>query len=96
MVGGGTCTAAVVAAVAGYQAPGLAGPLLAQPAAWTMPLSLVTTIVVSLATAGRRPPSVMRILVRLHTPEHLDVDRGSFDPEATARLAESTVRRNPG
>lgn len=102
VIGGGTCTTAVVAALAGYQAPGLAGPLLAQPAAWTIPLSLAVMIGVSLATASRRPPSVMRTMVRLHTPEHLDVDRGTFDPEGatagqptrgTVQPVETTVRR---
>ncbi|GGB20010.1 hypothetical protein GCM10011492_07340 [Flexivirga endophytica] len=94
VVGGGACTAAVVVALAGYEAPGLAGPLLAQPAAWTMPLSLFVMIGVSLATAGRRPASVMRTMVRLHTPEHLDVDRGTFDPERTVHPGESTARRD--
>ncbi|MBB2892394.1 cation acetate symporter [Flexivirga oryzae] len=85
VVGGVTCTIAVVAALAGYHAPGVAGPLLAQPAAWTTPLALAVMIVVSLATADRRPPGVMRTMVRLHTPEHLDLDRGSFDPDRSSR-----------
>jgi Na+(H+)/acetate symporter ActP len=94
VAGGTSCTLAVVAALAGYHAPGLMGPLLAQPAAWTTPLSLLVMIGVSLATADRRPANVMRIMVRLHTPEHLDVDRGSFDPERpTAQRAKPTARR---
>jgi len=96
VVGGTSCTVAVVAALAGYHAPGLAGPLLAQPAAWTTPLSLLVMIGVSLATADRRPAGVMRTMVRLHTPEHLDVDRGSFDPERpTAQPGKPTARRRP-
>lgn len=89
VIGGGTCTSAVVAALAGYHAPGLAGPLLAQPAAWTMPLSLAVMIGVSLATKRHRPAGVMRVMVRLHTPERVDVDRGSFDPE---RLVDPAVQ----
>ncbi|RNI24333.1 cation acetate symporter [Flexivirga caeni] len=95
LVAGGTLsTAAVIAALAGYHAPGIAGPLLAQPAAWTAPVGFAVMVGVSLVTAGRRPPGVMRTMVRLHTPEHLDVDRGSFDPERpTARPAEPTAHR---
>lgn len=50
--------------------------LLAQPAAWTVPLAFATMIGVSLATAGRRPAHVTTFMVRLHTPETLRVDRG--------------------
>ncbi|PPL17795.1 sodium/solute symporter [Microterricola pindariensis] len=45
------------------------GELLAQPAAWTVPLAFGVTIAVSLATASGRPLGVSRVLARLHTPE---------------------------
>ena len=51
--------------------------LLSQPAAWAMPLALTTMVVVSLATKSRRPRDVNRIMVRLHTPETVPVDRSA-------------------
>jgi len=38
-------------------------------------------IAASLLTPHRVPPNVARTMVRLHTPESLDVDRGSWHPE---------------
>lgn len=40
-------------------------------------------IVVSLATPQRMAPGVIRTMVRLHTPEQLEVDRGRWHPERT-------------
>jgi cation/acetate symporter len=45
--------------------------LLAQPAAWTMPLAFLVAALVSLATPGRVPPGTLRTMVRLHAPESL-------------------------
>ncbi len=42
---------------------------LGQPALWTVPTAFVTMVLVSHATAGRRPASASRVLARLHTPE---------------------------
>lgn len=42
---------------------------LAQPALWTVPAAFATMVVVSRATARRRPASASRVLARLHTPE---------------------------
>ncbi len=42
---------------------------LGQPALWTVPTAFVTMVLVSRATAGRRPASASRVLARLHTPE---------------------------
>ncbi|GAA0976668.1 Cation/acetate symporter ActP [Nocardioides aquaticus] len=50
--------------------------LLGQPAAWSVPLAFATMVLVSLATRSRRPAHARRFLVRLHTPEALEVDRG--------------------
>ena len=55
---------------------GWADTLMGQPAAWTVPLSLATMVVVSLLTASRVPRGAGRFLVRLHTPETLELDRG--------------------
>jgi hypothetical protein len=38
-------------------------------------------IVVSWCTPGRIPPGVARMMVRLHAPESLDVDRGTWRPK---------------
>lgn len=58
--------------------PGLSGwpaALLSQPAAWAMPAALITMVVVSRLTAHRITPGVERIMVRLHTPESVAVQR---------------------
>ncbi len=55
---------------------GWAATLLGQPAAWSVPLAFATMVLVSLATASRRPTHARRFLVRLHTPEALGADRG--------------------
>jgi hypothetical protein len=54
---------------------GLAGALFAQPAAWTVPVSFGVMVVVSLLTPGTMPAGVRRVMVRLHAPEGLDLDR---------------------
>lgn len=76
IVGGLLSLAAVVVALSGYQAPGWAGTLLAQPAAWSVPAAFISSIVVSLCTPDRIPRSTLRTMVRLHTPEaaRLEVD----------------------
>jgi cation/acetate symporter len=56
--------------------PGWIGALLAQPAAWTVPLAFATMVVVSLLTPFRLPVHVSRTMVRLHTPEAVALDRG--------------------
>ena len=50
--------------------------LLSQPAAWSVPLALVTMVVVSKLTASRVPVHAGRFMVRLHTPEQVELDRG--------------------
>ncbi|THJ67766.1 cation acetate symporter [Arthrobacter echini] len=42
---------------------------LAQPALWSVPAAFATMVLVSRATARRRPASASRVLARLHTPE---------------------------
>ncbi|WP_433466292.1 cation acetate symporter [Spirillospora sp. CA-128828] len=79
-IGGALAGTAVVVTIAAGPPPGLLGALLAQPAAWTVPIAFTVMIVVSLCTPGRVPPSVARMMVRLHTPESLAVDRGTWSP----------------
>ncbi|WP_214416531.1 sodium/solute symporter [Sphaerisporangium fuscum] len=83
LVGGGLAGAAVIAVIAGGPYGGWAGALLAQPAAWTVPISFAVMILVSLLTPGRVPRGVARTMVRLHAPEALNVDRGDWRPRSS-------------
>ena len=76
LVGGSLSGAAVVVTLVGDPRPGWTGALLAQPAAWTVPLAFATMVVVSLLTPSRLPVHVSRTMVRLHTPEAVALDRG--------------------
>lgn len=77
VVGGGCAGGAVLATLLGVAREGWAGALLAQPAAWTVPLAFLTMVVVSLATPRRLPRHAARTMVRLHTPEAVQLDRGN-------------------
>jgi cation/acetate symporter len=82
MVAGGiTSGIAVMVTIVDSDRAGWVGALLSQPAAWTVPLGFVVMIAVSLATPHRTAPGVIRTMVRLHTPEQLDLDRGTWHPE---------------
>jgi len=74
VVGGGAAVGAVLVTVLG--GPALAGAgwtaaLLAQPAAWTVPLAFAVMVSVSLVTRGRVPASVGSTMLRLHAPDAL-------------------------
>jgi hypothetical protein len=45
--------------------------VLAQPAAFTVPVAFLTMVVVSRRTRDRVPTGVSRILLRLHAPDRL-------------------------
>jgi Predicted symporter len=81
MVTGGLLSGSAVVLTIVDVFDGWAAALLAQPAAWSVPLGFATMIAVSLATRRRTAPNVARTMVRLHTPEQLDVDRGDWRPE---------------
>ncbi len=85
VTGGSLAAAAVGVAMAGVSAPGWTGAVLTQPALVTVPLAFAAMIVGSLLTRNRLPLHVARTMVRLHTPEHIDLDRGSYHPERRAR-----------
>jgi len=70
-VGGGAALSAVLIAVAGPELSGWPAALVAQPAAWSVPLAFLTMVLVSLATQHRIPPSVGATMLRLHAPEAL-------------------------
>ncbi|NVI91196.1 cation acetate symporter [Actinomadura sp. BRA 177] len=80
VAGGVLAGTAVIVTIAAGPPSGLTGALLAQPAAWTVPIAFTVMIVVSLCTQRRVPPGVARMMVRLHTPESLNVDRGTWRP----------------
>lgn len=81
VTGGGLSTVAVAATILWAPDSGWWAPLLAQPAAWTMPLAFLAMVLVSLITPHRVAPGVRRTMVRLHTPESVTLDRGDWDPE---------------
>ncbi len=74
-VGGCTPIGAGLVNVSDLEPHGWIRAFLAQPAAWTMPLAFGTVVLVSLATPRRVPRGVTRSMVRLHTPESVDLDR---------------------
>ncbi len=82
LAGGGLACTAVLATIIGGPYSGWPEALLAQPAAWSVPVSFTVMIVVSLATPSRVPVNVARTMVRLHTPETLNVDRGDWHPRS--------------
>ncbi|WP_431473258.1 sodium:solute symporter family transporter [Ornithinimicrobium sp. W1665] len=71
VVGAVLATGAIGVTVLVGDRPGWSGALLAQPAAWTVPVALLTAVGVSLATPHRIPRGARRTLVRLHTPESI-------------------------
>jgi Na+(H+)/acetate symporter ActP len=75
VVGGGSAMVAVTLVLAFGPFHGFLGALLEQPAAWTVPLAFGTAIGVSLLTQDRVPRTAPAAMVRLHSPEDLDVRR---------------------
>jgi Na+(H+)/acetate symporter ActP len=72
VVGGGAAMGSVLFTVFdGRVGRGWTGALLAQPAAWTVPLAFTVMVVVSLATRKRVPASVGATMLRLHAPDEL-------------------------
>ncbi|HEX6249300.1 MAG TPA: cation acetate symporter [Nocardioidaceae bacterium] len=78
LVGGGLSGLAVLDTLVGNVHTGWTGTLLAHPAAWTVPAAFATMVGVSLLTPRRLPVNVSRTMVRLHTPEAVELDRGPW------------------
>jgi cation/acetate symporter len=76
VVGGVGAGAAVGYTLVRPDAVGWDAVLLGQPAAWSVPLALVAMVVVSKLTRSRVPTHAGRFMVRLHTPEQVELDRG--------------------
>ncbi|HSE54845.1 MAG TPA: cation acetate symporter [Nocardioidaceae bacterium] len=77
-VGGILSGAAVVDTLLHHTHSDWAAALLSHPAAWTVPAAFVTMVVVSLLTPRRLPVHLSRTMVRLHTPEAVELDRGPY------------------
>ncbi|HEY8820347.1 MAG TPA: cation acetate symporter [Dermatophilaceae bacterium] len=71
VTGGTLAAAAVLVTIFKLVHGGWAGALLAQPAAWTLPITFAVMVLVSLATPRRIPRGTARTMVRLHAPEAL-------------------------
>jgi cation/acetate symporter len=76
LVGGALTGGAVVDNLLTDRTGGWFAALVDQPAAWAVPLSFATMVVVSRLTRHRLPAHVSRFMVRLHTPETVQLDRG--------------------
>ncbi|GIJ22044.1 sodium/solute symporter [Micromonospora lutea] len=71
LVGGGAAVTSVLITVLGPALTGWPAALIAQPAAWTVPLAFTVMIAVSLATRRRAPADIGRTMLRLHAPDAL-------------------------
>jgi len=85
LVGGLVSGAAVITAMVGVTEQGWSGAVLTQPALVTVPLAFVVMVLVSLTDRAARPPHLASTMVRLHAPEAIPLDRGSFHPERNRR-----------
>lgn len=74
LAGGALAIAAVLLTLTSDVDTGWAGALLAQPAAWAVPLTFAVMAGVSLATGHRMRSDVGRVMVRLHAPEGLTAE----------------------
>lgn len=81
VVGGVLSAGAVVISLFGPHGTGWLAALAAQPALITAPLAFLVMIAGSLLTRRALPPHRERAMVRLHTPEGVRLDRGTFHPE---------------
>lgn len=75
VVGGVGAGASVAYTLLAADATGWTAALLAQPAAWSVPAAALTMVVVSRLTRSQVPGDADRFMVRLHTPEALDLKR---------------------
>jgi Na+(H+)/acetate symporter ActP len=81
LAGGGLSAGAVALSLTGFGVDGWLGVLLYRPAIVSVPVAFATMIGVSLITAGRRPPGVDQVLLRMHAPERLGLSRDRLEDE---------------
>jgi cation/acetate symporter len=77
MIAGGLCAGVAPILTIAWAPQGWFGVLMSQPAAWSVPVGFGLMVGISLLTRSTVPGNVSRTMVRLHTPEHIDVDRQS-------------------
>ncbi|MDQ4031158.1 MAG: cation acetate symporter, partial [Actinomycetota bacterium] len=77
LAGGALSLTAVLITVFGGELDGWPGVLLAQPAAWTVPVAFAVMVAVSRLTASRVPPNIGRTMLLLHAPESLGLTRST-------------------
>ena len=75
LIGGGLSAGVSPIITIWVQPEGWLGLLALQPAAWSVPLGFALMVGVSLATRSRLPADVSRTMVRLHTPEGVELQR---------------------
>ena len=80
LTGGTLASTAVLLTISGQVHGGWAAALLGQPAAWTLPITFLVMMGVSLATPRRIPRGTARTMVRLHAPEVLSAHLGEERP----------------
>jgi len=71
LAGGGAAALAVLLTVVGPPLTGWPAALIAQPAAWSVPLAFTVMVAVSAVTRHRVPADVGATMLRLHAPETL-------------------------
>jgi cation/acetate symporter len=76
LVGGALTGVVVIDNLLTDREGGWIGSVLAQPAACTVPLAFATMVIVSKLTQHRLSAHTSRFMVRLHTPETVQLDRG--------------------
>jgi cation/acetate symporter len=75
LIGGGLCAGTAAILTIAVRPHGWLGVLMSQPAAWSVPIGFGLMIGISLMTRSDVPANVSRTMVRLHTPERLEVNR---------------------
>jgi len=75
LVGGALTGGAVLDNLMVDRTGGWFAAMVDQPAAWSVPLSFATMVVASKLTRHRVPAHTSRFMVRLHTPEAVQLDR---------------------
>ncbi|GAB3795300.1 hypothetical protein GCM10027605_01020 [Micromonospora zhanjiangensis] len=71
LVGGGAAVLSVLITVLAPPAGGWPAEVIAQPAAWTVPLAFAVMVIGSMVTRRRAPRDVGNLMLRLHAPESL-------------------------
>ncbi|MDN5857570.1 MAG: cation acetate symporter [Pseudonocardia sp.] len=79
IVGGVLSAGAVAVSLAGGSDEGWLGTLLYRPAVVSVPAAFLTMTVVSLLTAGRRPPDAHQVMLQMHAPELLGLGHDRVD-----------------